>query len=121
MNIVWEEEYTVILSSNNGIVGQSKVDNEPTYSFNHHTIHVTSTSQINNESNDCDVSVNKPHTNLPPKEVKVQDFLTEFQLLQTQIQDFKQLINDMKRIKDQNIFHGSTYGLSHSHIIGYKR
>ena len=45
--------------------------------------------------------MNEPHTNLPPKEVKVEDFLKELQLLQTQIQDFKQLINDMKRIKSQ--------------------
>ena len=45
--------------------------------------------------------MNKPHTNLPPKEVKVQDFLINLQLLQTQIQDFKQLLSDMKRIKDE--------------------
>ena len=51
--------------------------------------------------NDYDTSMNKPHTNLPPKGVKVQDFLNDVQLLQTQIQDFKQLLSDMKRTKGE--------------------
>ena len=103
MNIVYKEENSGIPSNDNEAVGQSKVDTEPTSSFNPSTIQVTFTSQMDNESlpNDCHVSMNKPHTNLPPKVVKVQDFLKDLQLLQTQIQDFKQLINDMKRIKDQ--------------------
>ena len=106
MNIVWEEENSGIPSNDNEAVGQSKVDTEPTSSFNPSTIQITSTTQMDNESlpNDCDVSVNKltkPHTSLPSKDIKVQDFLKDLQLLQTQIQDFKQLIHDMKRIKDE--------------------
>ena len=50
MNIVWEEDNSGIPSNDNGVVGQSKVDNEPTSSFNHPTIQVTSTSQMSNES-----------------------------------------------------------------------
>ena len=89
-----EEENSGIPSNKNEAVRQSKVDTEPTSSFNPSIIQVTSTSQMDNESlpNDCDVSMNKlkkPYTNLPPKEVKVQDFLKDLQLLQTQIQDFK--------------------------------
>ena len=86
MNIAWEEENSGIPSNNNSAVGQSKVDTAPTSTFNPTTIHVTSTSQMDN---DYDTSMNKPHTNLPFKGVKVQDFLNDVLLLQTQIQDFK--------------------------------
>ena len=122
MNIVWEEENSGIPSNDNEAVGQSKVDTEPTSSFNPSTIQVTSTSQIDNESlpNDCDISMNKPHTNLPPKDIKVQDFLKDLQLLQTQIQDLKQLINNIKRIKDQ-IYSMVVHMDYHIDIIGYKR
>ena len=43
----------------------------------------------------------EPHTNEPSKEIKIQDCLKEFQLFHTQVQDFKQLLKDMKRIKDE--------------------
>ena len=81
MNIVWEEENGGIPSNDNKAVGQSKVDTEPTSTFNPSTIQVTSTSQVDNESlpTDCDVSMNKPHTSLPTKGVKVQDFLKDLQ------------------------------------------
>ena len=51
--------------------------------------------------NNCTVSLTKPHTNGPPNEVKIQDCLKDFQLLHTQVQGFKQLLRDMKRIKDE--------------------
>ena len=104
INIVWQEENSGIPSNDNRVTEQPKVDTEPT-SSDQPTIQVTSTSQMmHNEtypSDDCDVSMNKPCTSLPLKEVKVKDFLKELQLLQRQMQDFKQLINDMKRIKNQ--------------------
>ena len=100
MNIEWEEENTNIPSNNNEADWHSKVDTEPTSPS---TIQVTSTSQMDNKSipNDCTVSLTKPHTNEPPKEVKIQDHLKDFQLLHTKVQDFKQLLRDMKRIKDE--------------------
>ena len=45
--------------------------------------------------------MNKHCASLTTKEVKVKDFLKETQLLQTQMQDFKQLISDIRRIKNQ--------------------
>ena len=94
MNIEWEEE------NNNEADGHSKDDTEPTSTS---TIQVTSTSQMDEKSipNDCTVSLTEPNTNGPPKEVKIQDCLKDFQLLHTQVQDFKQLLKDMKRIKDE--------------------
>ena len=97
MNIVWEEK--------NEVTVQSKVDTEPTSSSDQPTIQVTSTSQMmHNEtqkSDDCVVSMNKLCVSLTTKEVKVKGFLKELQLLQTQIQVFKQLISEMRRIKNQ--------------------
>ena len=113
MNIVWEEEKSGIPSNDNSAVGQSKVDTAPTSPFNPSNIQVTSTSQMDN---DYDTSMNKPHTNLPPKGVKVQDFLNDVQLLQTQIHDFKQLLSDMKRIKDE-IYSMVLHMDSHIHML----
>ena len=100
MNIEWEEENTSIPSNNNKADGHTKVETEPTSTS---TIQVTSTSQMDDKSipNGCTVSLTKPHTNGPPKEVKLQDCLKDFQLLHTQVQDFKQLLREMKRIKDE--------------------
>ena len=66
------------------------------------TIQVTSTS-MDEETipSNCTVPLTKPHTNGAPKEVKIQDCLKEFQSLHTQVQDFKKLLKDMKRIKDE--------------------
>ena len=95
MNIEWEEE------NNNEADGCSKDDTKP---ISTSTIQVTSTS-MDEESipNNCTVSQTEPHTNGPPKEVKIQDCLKDFQLLHTQVQDFKKLLKDMKRIKDDSM------------------
>ena len=102
MHIIWEEENGGIPSNDNEVAVQSKVDTEPMSSLDQPTIWVTSTSQMmHNEtqlSDDCVVSMNKPCASLPTKEVKVKDFVKE---LQTQMQDFKQLISEMRRIKNQ--------------------
>ena len=93
MNIEWEEE------KNNEAVGCSTDDTKLSSTS---TIQVTSTS-MDEETvpNNCTVPLTKPHTNGPPKEVKIQDCLKEFQSLHTQVQDFKKLLKDMKRIKDE--------------------
>ena len=92
MNIEWEEE------NNNEADGCSKDDKKPTSTS---TIQITSTSQMDKESipNNCTVSLTEPHTNGPPKEVKIQDCLKDFQLLHTQVQDYKQLLKGHE--KDQ--------------------
>ena len=94
MNIEWKEE------NNNEADGCSKDDTKPTSTS---TIQVTSTSQMDEESipNNCTVSLTEPQTNGPPKEVKIRHCLKDFQLLHTQVQDFKKLLKDMKKIKDE--------------------
>ena len=102
MHIVWEKENGEILSNESEVTVQSQVKTEPTPS-DHPTIKVTS-EVIQDEtqpSHECIVSMNKPHTNLTTKEDEVKDFLKEPQILQIQIQDFKQLITEMRSIKNQ--------------------
>ena len=69
MNIEWEEENTSIPSNNNETDGHSRIDTEPTSTS---TIQVTSTSQMDDKSipNDFTLSLTKPHTNEPSKEIK---------------------------------------------------
>ena len=99
MNIEWEEENNTP-SSNNETDGPSRSDTEPTSTS---TIQVASTSQMDDKTfpNNYTGSLTKPHTNEPPTEIKIQDCLNDFQLLHSQVQDFKQLLKDMKRIKDE--------------------
>ena len=92
MNIEWEEEKT------NGAGGCSKDDIQPSSTS---TIQATSTSMDEVPiPNNSTVSLTN-HTNGPPKKAKIQDCLKEFQSLHTQVQDFKKLLKDMKRIKDE--------------------
>ena len=99
MNIEWEEENNTP-SSTNETDGPSRSDTEPTSTS---TIQVTSTSQMDDKTfpNNYTGSLTKPHTNEPPTETKIQDCLNDFQVLHSQVQDFKQLLKDMKKIKDE--------------------
>ena len=92
MNIEWEEEKT------NGAGGCSKDDIHPSSTS---TIQATSTSMDEVPIPNSSTNSLTNHTNGPPKKAKIQDCIKEFKSLHTQVQDFKKLLKDMKRIKDE--------------------
>ena len=102
MHSEWEKEDGEILSNESEVTVQSQVKTEPKPSSDQPAIKVTS-QVIHDEtqpSEECIVSMNKPCTSITAEEDELKDFHKELQILQIQMQDFKELISIKNKIYD---------------------